>query len=82
MAVALLLGKTAVGTRRHSVYAALLLGYTIHFIYCIWGNLRITVAELIAAHCSYALLLAAEHAIARRQKAAAGAASSPKPMVA
>ena len=30
-------------------YAALLLGYTIHFIYCIWGNLRITVAELIAA---------------------------------
>ena len=22
------------------VYAALLLGYTIHFIYCIWGNLR------------------------------------------
>ena len=32
-----------------SLYAALLLGYTIHFIYCIWGNLRITVAELIAA---------------------------------
>ena len=31
------------------VDAALLLGYTIHFIYCIWGNLRITVAELIAA---------------------------------
>ena len=30
-------------------YAALLLGYTIHFIYCIWGNLHITVAELIAA---------------------------------
>ena len=25
-----------------SLYAALLLGYTIHFIYCIWGNLRIT----------------------------------------
>ena len=22
-----------------SLYAALLLGYTIHFIYCIWGNL-------------------------------------------
>ena len=21
-----------------SLYAALLLGYTIHFIYCIWGN--------------------------------------------
>ena len=38
-----------------SLYAALLLGYTIHFIYCIWGNLRITVAELIAAAdgCSY-----------------------------
>ena len=32
-----------------ALYAALLLGYTIHFIYCIWGNLRITVAELIAA---------------------------------
>ena len=32
-----------------TLYAALLLGYTIHFIYCIWGNLRITVAELIAA---------------------------------
>ena len=42
-----------------TLYAALLLGYTIHFIYCIWGNLRITVAELIAAmprHC--AMLLA------------------------
>ena len=26
---------------RPKVYAALLLGYTIHFIYCIWGNLRI-----------------------------------------
>ena len=35
--------------RQASLYAALLLGYTIHFIYCIWGNLRITVAELIAA---------------------------------
>ena len=44
-----------------TLYAALLLGYTIHFIYCIWGNLRITVAELIAAmprHC--AMLLATE----------------------
>ena len=27
-----------------SLYAALLLGYTIHFIYCIWGNLRIIAA--------------------------------------
>ena len=36
-----------------SLYAALLLGYTIHFIYCIWGNLRITVAELIAAANGY-----------------------------
>ena len=25
--------------RQASLYAALLLGYTIHFIYCIWGNL-------------------------------------------
>ena len=24
-----------------SLYAALLLGYTIHFIYCIWGNLSL-----------------------------------------
>ena len=36
-----------------ALYAALLLGYTIHFIYCIWGNLRITVAELIAAANGY-----------------------------
>ena len=50
-----------------SLYAALLLGYTIHFIYCIWGNLRITVAELIAAmprHC--AMLLATEFRMAVR----------------
>ena len=39
--------------RQASLYAALLLGYTIHFIYCIWGNLRITVAELIAAANGY-----------------------------
>ena len=52
---------------RPKVYAALLLGYTIHFIYCIWGNLRITVAELIAAmprHC--AMLLATEFRMAVR----------------
>ena len=24
-----------------TLYAALLLGYTIHFIYCIWGNLSL-----------------------------------------
>ena len=24
-----------------SLYAALLLGYTVHFIYCIWGNFSI-----------------------------------------
>ena len=40
-----------------SLYAALLLGYTIHFIYCIWGNLRITVAELIAAAASQCRLM-------------------------
>ena len=31
------------------LYAALLLGYTIHFIYCIWGNLRI--AASLTAGC-------------------------------
>ena len=40
-----------------TLYAALLLGYTIHFIYCIWGNLRITVAELIAAAASQCRLM-------------------------
>ena len=32
-----------------SLYAALLLGYTIHFIYCIWGNLRIAAAAASSA---------------------------------
>ena len=35
--------------RQASLYAALLLGYTIHFIYCIWGNLRIAAAAASSA---------------------------------
>ena len=40
-----------------SLYAALLLGYTIHFIYCIWGNLRITLSPQAASgfRCRYLL---------------------------
>ena len=34
--------------RQASLYAALLLGYTIHFIYCIWGNLRIAASQSTA----------------------------------
>ena len=30
-----------------SLYAALLLGYTIHFIYCIWGNFNSTAKPLL-----------------------------------
>ena len=35
-----------------SLYAALLLGYTIHFIYCIWGNLLISGCMQIAPNAS------------------------------
>ena len=42
-------------------YAALLLGYTIHFIYCIWGNLRMTGSLLrsLQRHIGTAVPLAA-----------------------
>ena len=49
-----------------ALYAALLLGYTIHFIYCIWGNLRITVAELIAAAATGAAAIADSDSVVRQ----------------
>ena len=40
-----------------SLYAALLLGYTIHFIYCIWGNLRVATAAR-SCNARYSLIAA------------------------